>query len=260
MFTITFNMHGGSPQISSQTVDSGGLATHPLSDPIRTGFTFRGWFTTANGNVRFNFDAPTTSNRTAHAQWDVNRFTINFVMQGGTPQAPNRAANSGETVPRPTPNPTREGHTFVNWFTSADGTELFNFSTPPNANRTAFAQWEINTFTVNFVMRGGTPQEPEQTVDWMALATRPSTDPTREGFTFRGWFASPTGESALFDFSAPTISDRTAYARWNTFVQDTRGDELAELLKIHNFRIERMIIGRGNRIDVRVILGERPEE
>jgi len=253
-------MHGGTPQILPQTVDSGGLATRPSSDPIINGHTFLGWFTTANGNVRFNFDAQTFSNRTAHAQWDVNRFTVNFVMQGGIPLEPNRALDSGDTVPRPTPNPTREGHTFLGWFTSADGTEPFSFSAQTTSNRTAFARWEINTFTVNFVMRGGTPQEPEQTVDWLTLATRPSTDPTREGFTFRGWFASPTGESALFDFSAPTISDRTAYARWNTFVQNTRGDELAELLKIHNFRIERMIIGRGNRIDVRVILGERPEE
>ena len=251
-------MNGGTPQIPSQTVDLGGLATRPSSDPTRTRHTFLGWFTTATGTIPFNFNAPTTANRTAHAQW-APIFTVSFIMRGGTPQVSEQEVIQGGLATRPT-NPTREGHTFRGWFTTADGITTFNFGDAITSDTRVFAQWNIRTFTVSFDMQSGNPQEPAQRVNWIALATRPPTDPIREGHTFRGWFTTATGKPDLFDFSTPIVSNRTIFARWNTFIQYTRSDELAELLKIHNYRIERMIIGRGNRIDVRVIPGERPEE
>ena len=46
--------------------------------------------------------------------------------------------------------------------------------------------------------------------------------PTKEGFTFKGWFVTPTSAKA-FDFDAPMKEDAKAYAQWqdNSFV-DTR--------------------------------------
>ena len=46
--------------------------------------------------------------------------------------------------------------------------------------------------------------------------------PTKDGFTFRGWFVTPTSAKA-FDFDAPMKEDANAYAQWqdNSFV-DTR--------------------------------------
>ncbi len=40
-------------------------------------------------------------------------------------------------------------------------------------------------------------------------------DPTKEGFTFSGWFVTPTS-SKTFDFTAPLTEDAKAYAQWKT--------------------------------------------
>lgn len=46
--------------------------------------------------------------------------------------------------------------------------------------------------------------------------------PTKEGFTFRGWFVTPTSAKA-FDFDAPMKEDAKAYAQWqNNSFADTR--------------------------------------
>ena len=68
--TVTFNLHGGSGDFPTQNVEDGELATAPTTVPTRAGYTFLGWFTTADGNVVFDFTAPIVTNTVVHAQWE----------------------------------------------------------------------------------------------------------------------------------------------------------------------------------------------
>ena len=54
--------------VPSQTVVLGNTPTKP-SDPKRTGFTFIGWYTSADGNTLFDFSTPVTSDITVYARW-----------------------------------------------------------------------------------------------------------------------------------------------------------------------------------------------
>ena len=54
--------------VPSQTVVFGNTPTKP-SDPKRTGFTFIGWYTSADGNTLFDFSTPVTSDITVYARW-----------------------------------------------------------------------------------------------------------------------------------------------------------------------------------------------
>jgi len=69
------------------------------------------------------------------------------------------------------------------------------------------------TYDVTFESNGGS-DVPTQTVEHGGFATTPTPDPTREGYTFTGWFADPA-LTDLWDFETdPVTGDTTLYAGW----------------------------------------------
>lgn len=66
-------------------------------------------------------------------------------------------------------------------------------------------------FTVSFDSRGGSEVAP-QTVKNGDQAAKPA-DPTREGYTFGGWFTAADG-GAAYDFTTPVTESFTLYAHW----------------------------------------------
>ncbi|PLS29968.1 L,D-transpeptidase catalytic domain-containing protein [Bifidobacterium margollesii] len=69
-YTVAFNSNGGS-RVASQTVTSGSRVSQP-KNPTRSGYTFAGWYTAANGGARYDFSSPVTANRTLYAHWNKN--------------------------------------------------------------------------------------------------------------------------------------------------------------------------------------------
>ena len=140
--TVSFNTMGGNT-IPHQTITSGSTATRP-NDPTRTGFTFGDWFTAQTGGTVFNFQAPITADTTIYARWSpipVTQLRVTFYAMGGS-ETPYQMVNEGGFARIPTIAPTKDGHDFMGWFTTATGDTLFSFDTPITANVTAYARWE----------------------------------------------------------------------------------------------------------------------
>ena len=72
-YAVTFNaQNGDEPIMLLTTFDENGVAhVAKPNDPIRSGFTFEGWFTAKDGNTEFDFSAAITGNTTAYAKWGV---------------------------------------------------------------------------------------------------------------------------------------------------------------------------------------------
>ncbi|MBO5139301.1 MAG: InlB B-repeat-containing protein [Peptococcaceae bacterium] len=72
------------------------------------------------------------------------------------------------------------------------------------------------TYTVTFNTNGGTDVA-SQTIGYYQKATEP-TAPTKDGFTFAGWFTSEDDGATLsetaYDFATPVEEDITLYAKW----------------------------------------------
>lgn len=64
---VTFESNGGS-EIPSQTVEIGKTADMPKS-PIKSGYSFLGWFADENFNEVYRFSTPVTNNITIYAKW-----------------------------------------------------------------------------------------------------------------------------------------------------------------------------------------------
>ena len=132
------------------------------------------------------------------------------------------SVQSGQKVARPAAEPSREGYAFDDWYTAAAGGEAFDFDSAITQNTTIYAQWTPEqtpaaTVTVAFDGNAGTDEvtgmPAAASVEIGQKAARPSTEPSREGYLFRGWFSSDQG-GQVFDFDAAITENTTVYAQW----------------------------------------------
>ena len=218
--TVTFDSNGGSA-VEAQTIDAGSKATAPAA-PTKEGFTFKGWF---NGETEWKFDTDTVSEDiTLTAKWEeipAAKVTVTFDSNGGSAvEAQTIDAGSKATAPAA---PTKEGFTFKGWF---NGETEWKFDTDTvSEDITLTAKWEeipAAKVTVTFDSNGGSAVE-AQTIDAGSKATAPAA-PTKEGFTFKGWF---NGETE-WKFDTDTVSeDITLTAKWESAPVPPAGDGVA---------------------------------
>lgn len=107
----------------------------------------------------------------------------------------------------------RIDYTFNNWYTDETFTTVFDFATPIMADTNVVAKWdEAYTYDVRFEENGGTTV-PDQQVPSGQLATEPNPPPTKEDFTFAGWYTD-IGLTVPYNFGTPVTADLTLYAKW----------------------------------------------
>jgi uncharacterized repeat protein (TIGR02543 family) len=247
-YTVTYDSNGGmgsqtdpnSPYLSGSTVTVLGPGTI-----TRTGYTFAGWNTAANGSgTSYNPGATftITSNVTLYAQWTINTYTLSYNGNGNTggsaPVDPNSPYNYNSTVTVLGPGTlTKTGYTFSHWNTAADdsGTSYnpgATFSMPAN-NVVLYAQWTINTYTVTYDGNGNTggaaPVDSNSPYNYNSTVTvLDQGSLVRTGYTFSGWNTAANGSGtsyspgATFNITANTV----LYAQWaaSTFTLTYNGN------------------------------------
>ena len=199
---------GGADDVDAQQVAYGESAEEP-DDPVRTGYTFLGWYADAACTKPYDFSTAVYSDVTLHAKWAVKVYGVRFVANGGT-KVSAQDVEHGKCVGRPQPDPTREGYAFQGWYADADLTQEFDFTAPVTSNLKLYAKW-ARLCTVAFEPNGGSEVESQVVTDGSA-ASVPGV-PVREGYTFAGW-CSDKLLSCAYDFDAPVTGSLTLYAKW----------------------------------------------
>ncbi len=235
-YTVAFNANGGSGEMNNQarTYDDGAALT--ANAFTRTGYTFSGWNTAADGSgtayadsARGNLSSTAGDTVTLYAQWTVNNFTVTFDSDGGSEVAAQSVAYGGK-VTKPDA-PTKEGYVFDKWIVKAsDATSANNGTTETewnfendtiSADTTLIAKWKIVAFTVTFDSDGGS-EVAAQSVNRGEKVTKPE-NPTKEGFVFEKWVTQTTDNAGTaaetteteWDFEKDTVtSDITLTAKW----------------------------------------------
>jgi uncharacterized repeat protein (TIGR02543 family) len=235
-YTVYYNANGGNGTMPY------GIAFYDynftLSPNIftRTGYTFTGWNTLANGNGAAYADGYTFTpwdidgDLTLYAQWQQNpTYTVTYNGNGntgGTAPTDSNSYSSGATVTvlGNTGNLVRTDYTFLGWSTSASATSATYVAGSTfviSSNVTLYAVWqqrlsEPDTYkvTVNDSYASSTgagTYTPGVTVSVNAG--------TREGYSFVGWTVVSGGVS-LANITNPSASfimpsnDVTVRANW----------------------------------------------
>lgn len=139
-YTVTWNGNGGTPSKSSSSFHyNDALGTLPTA--TRTGYTFKGWSTSANGSVNVSTTTKVTGNVTYYAIWQINSYTLTVTAGTGGTVSGNGSYNYGATVTlKATPSP---GYHFVKW---SDGNTNASRTVIVTGNATYTAMFEQDPY------------------------------------------------------------------------------------------------------------------
>ena len=220
VYTITYVLNGGSlngnPDLTYTIEESVTLAL-PAD---RTGYTFGGWYT----SEEFDEDSKvtqiengSTGNKVFYAKWDPESYTVTFNTNGGSAVDDQTIEYNGTaTMPE---QPVREGYVFEGWFS---GETQFDFAAAITGDVTLTAKWSPRGYSISYVLGGGTNAAGNPSGYTVESDTITLGAPTREGYTFAGWYDAEENGNLVTQIAAGSKGNITLYAAWqaNSFEVD----------------------------------------
>jgi uncharacterized repeat protein (TIGR02543 family) len=215
-YTLTFESEGGS-DVTAITADQGIPVAKP-ADPIKEGYTFNGWYSTATGGTKYEWPHTLNDNVTLYAQWTATQYSISYELNGGTNIENPTETYSIESAAIPLPaNPTRSGYTFAGWYDNAGftGDAVTEIAAGSTGNKTFRANWTAISYNINYELNGGTIAANPPLIYTTESAPITLPTPARTGYTFGGWFDNEglTG-TKVTSILKGSMGDKTFYAKW----------------------------------------------
>lgn len=182
--------------------------TETITAPVRTGYTFAGWYSDSEFENEYTLPStfPTKDER-AYAKWTINQYNVTFNPDNGSDEI-EVELNFGSKLPAQT-EPTKTGYTFDGWYYDGKAVVFESFTVPAD-DIEIIAKWTINQYTIEFDSNGGSAVAPI-TKDFNASLTAPA-NPTKEGYDFKGWFLK--NSDTEYNFSTMPAENLTLVAKW----------------------------------------------
>jgi uncharacterized repeat protein (TIGR02543 family) len=245
--TLIYDYKGadGGNSAASTTVTYG--YSYTLAVPMRTGYTFDGWWTGDNGTGTQLTNSSGgslanwtgTSNITVYAKWTIITSTLIYDYEGadGGNSAASVTVSYGSSYTLAVP--TKTGYTFGGWWTGwddandtvASGTQLTNSSGASldawmgTANATVYAQWTVITSTLTYDYKGATGGNSAGSTTVSYGSSYTLAVPTKTGYTFGGWWTGDNGTGTqLTNSSGGSLANwtgtanATVYAKWTVII------------------------------------------
>lgn len=169
-----------------------------------------------------------------------SNWAVTYNANGGSGAPGNQTKWYGEDLTLQAAQPTRTGHNFAGWATSASGPVAY-YPSGRYTNNSAlnlYAKWNPHTYTVSYNANGGSGAPGNQTKTYGQNLTLSSVRPYRQNYNFKGWATSPSGGVVYQPGSTYSgNSGVTLYAVWElawlepsvTNLQATRCDSAGTL-------------------------------
>lgn len=212
-YTVTFGKGTGGNTISATATNPSGAissgdyvasgATVTFSQTALAGYTFKGWYTTVDGNTSAGVNGSNqltiNGTKTVYAQYTPNTYTVSFDNNGGSGATPgNITVTYGQAYGTLPVGPTPPGaDQFVGWFTDKTGGTQVTSSTIVStaSDHKLWARFE-STFTVTVQYKCGADvlRAPTTTHASETSVAAEITAPEILGYSFVNW----TGDNATF--------------------------------------------------------------
>ena len=144
-------------------------------------------------------------------------YKITYDANGGSGAPSQQTKWHGTNITLSSTKPTRTGHTFKGWATSASGSIAYasGASYTANAAVTLYAVWQAVTYNVTYNANGGSGAPGQQTKTYGVTLKLSTTKPTRTNYNFKGWAKTATGAVAYTAGANYTANAAiTLYAVW----------------------------------------------
>jgi uncharacterized repeat protein (TIGR02543 family) len=205
-YTISFEANAN---LSIQSIT--GQYEEPVDEPanpIRTGYTFIGWYEDQNLTTPYIFQTIPSSNITVYAKWQGNPSTLYFDALGGLAVNP-IIAPVGDPIVEP--SSTKEGYVLDGWYEEESLITLFDEWLMPYGGITLYAKWTPEMYVISFEENGGNTVD-NITAPYLSMVSAPS-NPTKTDYLFMGWFEDEL-LTTPYTFTTMPLNGITLYAKW----------------------------------------------
>ena len=184
-----------------------------LQVPIKTNGTFLGWeLVSGNSTLDQNRIKFGTESTKIKAIWGNNPDLV-VNLNGGTSNQKFDSKYSGGSL-IVLQEPTREGYKFTGWkLVTGNAILSGNVLTTGTTNTVIEATWELNEFSITYELNGGTKGENAPTKGIVGDSLIIS-NPTKLGYTFKGWDVIGTGSSISGTILTIGSQDVILVANW----------------------------------------------
>ncbi len=234
-YTITYSGNGAtgtapSDPNSPYTAGSTFTALGNSGNLVKTGYTFAGWNTAANGTGTQYYPSSTyvmgNSSLTLYAVWTTSpTYSVTFQRNGATggsvPVDSNTYLQGATVSVLGNPNTlVKTGFTFVGWNTNSTATTALTSLTMGTNNVVLYAIWQASTYTITYSGNGatGTVTDPGSPYTYGASVTLlPGSGFTNPGFAFTGWNTAANGAGTPYAAGSILLmpaNNVTLYAQW----------------------------------------------
>lgn len=179
-------------------------------------FTSRGWSNgTVNGINRVDTNIIfADSFKTLSKKLSIPGNQISYDLNGGTNNAanPKKFSSSSQTITLS--KPTKSGYTFKGWY--ANGTKVTTISASDYPAVTLVAKWKANKYKIDYKLDGGTNNAKNVTSYKVSKGAFALKDPTKSGYTFKGWYTSKdfAASSKVTSVAGKKNQTIAVYAKW----------------------------------------------
>ena len=181
-----------------------------LKNPSRVGCEFNGWYEDEACTKKITtISKGKTAPVTVYAGWTPIEYTISYTLDGGNNNTQNLVkytVDSNFTLL----NPSKADHDFDGWYNAETDTRV-ETTEDFVGNVTLVAKWIFERFDITYV--GVKPNEHENPADFDKTQTITFKDPSREGYTFGGWYKDANYTQKITGISAGTLENITVYAK-----------------------------------------------
>ncbi len=149
-YKIQYKLENGTNSRSNPANYTVASKTIVLKNPVRKGYTFKGWYSDPKFKARVTKIASgSVGSRTLYARWQVNKYTVQFVKNGGTGRQMKKMTMAyGKTYTLKANTYSRKGYRFAGWATSPKGKVVYknrqkvkNLASSDNAVKKLYARW-----------------------------------------------------------------------------------------------------------------------
>ena len=202
-YTVSF-YHNNEKYAEDQKVNYGESAVKPSIDPTKEDYNFSGWVIKGTNN-KYDFTSKVTKDIELESSFTAKpTYTVTFKIGNEVILTENVIEGHKVTSKEA---PYKKGYLFDKWYSDEGLTIENNFDEKIMGNKTIYGKYNENKHTVTYINEG-TTYYTEEVLDSFT-AKGPSTNPEKEGYTFK-YFSKD--KKVAFDYNAEITEDITLYA------------------------------------------------
>lgn len=189
----------------------------------RTGYSFAGWNTKADGSgTKYNDKASVKnltvtngSTVTLYAQWKPIKYAVTYNLNGGVNNSSNPKNYTPESATITLKNPTKNGYTFEGWYSDKNLTkQVRTIKKGSTGNITLYAKWEAEKYAIKYNLDKGKNNRKNPSSYTVLTSNIKLQKPTKTGYKFKGWYSDSSYTKQVKTIKKGSHGNVTLYAKW----------------------------------------------